>query len=130
MVEDILVTLGSSDPKLRQGTPAKAGPVVTDNGNLIIDAPFPSLLIPSDLNDSIKGNGENGIWEVHMLAERLLRIVGVIEVGLFHGLNSIQALKSGAVGQGQKPVAAYFGMENGEVEVRLAKEIEGMKSSP
>lgn len=127
-VEDILVTLGSPDPKLRQGSPAKAGPVITDNGNLIIDAPFRSLLIPSDLKDGIKGDGENGVWEVHALGERLLRIVGVIEVGLFHGLNGIQASETSAAGQGQKPVAAYFGMENGEVETRVAKEIEDVKS--
>jgi ribose 5-phosphate isomerase len=61
MAEDILVTLRSSDLKLCQGTLAKAGSVVTDNGNLIINALFLSLLILSDLNNSIKGNSKNGI---------------------------------------------------------------------
>jgi ribose 5-phosphate isomerase A len=125
-IEHVLISLGSPDPKLRQGGTAKAGPVVTDNGNWIIDAPFPPLLIPSDLNDGNKGDGKNGVWEVHALGERLNRIVGVMEVGLFHGLNGIQVAKSGVEGQGQKPVAAYFGMENGEVEVRVAKEVEGV----
>lgn len=125
-IEHVLISLGSPDPKLRQGGTAKAGPVVTDNGNWIIDAPFPPLLIPSDLSDGNKGDGKNGVWEVHALGERLNRIVGVMEVGLFHGLNGIQVAKSGAEGQGQKPVAAYFGMENGEVEVRVAKEVEGV----
>jgi ribose 5-phosphate isomerase A len=125
-----LITLGSPDPKIRQGGSAKAGPVVTDNSNWIIDAPFPQLLIPSDLKEGDKGDGENGTWEVHALGRRLKRIVGVLEVGLFHGRNGIQAANSGEEGGGQKPVAAYFGMENGEVEVRLAKEIEGVKSRP
>jgi ribose 5-phosphate isomerase A len=125
-----LITLGSPDPKIRQGGSAKAGPVVTDNSNWIIDAPFPQLLIPSDLKEGDKGDGENGTWEVHALGRRLKRIVGVLEVGLFHGRNGIQVANSGEEGGGQKPVAAYFGMENGEVEVRLAKEIEGVKSRP
>ena len=34
-----LVPLGSQNPTLRMGK-AKAGPVVSDNGNFIIDAPF------------------------------------------------------------------------------------------
>lgn len=125
-----MITLGSPDPKIRQGGSAKAGPVVTDNSNWIIDAPFPQLLIPSDLKEGDKGDGENGTWEVHALGRRLKRIVGVLEVGLFHGRNGIQVANSGEEGGGQKPVAAYFGMENGEVEVRLAKEIEGVKSRP
>lgn len=32
---------GTSTAKLRMGSPAKAGPVVTDNGNLVLDATFP-----------------------------------------------------------------------------------------
>jgi ribose 5-phosphate isomerase A len=49
--------LGSPDPRIRQGGLAKAGPVVMDNGNWIIDAPFPPLLIPSDLNNRENGDG-------------------------------------------------------------------------
>lgn len=129
-IKRILITLGSPDPVIRQGGSAKAGPVVTDNGNWIIDAPFPALLLESDLKDGDKGDGERGTWEVHRLGRRLKRTVGILEVGLFHGRNGIQVANAGEEGGGQKPVAAYFGMENGEVEVRVAKEIAGVKSRP
>jgi ribose 5-phosphate isomerase A len=121
--------LGSRDPKIRQGGPAKAGPVVTDNGNWIIDAPFPPLLIPSDLQDGDKGDGKNGTWEVHALGLKLRQTYGVVESGLFHGFNRVQAASNSEL-EGQKPVAAYFGMENGEVQIRVAKEIEGVQSRP
>jgi ribose 5-phosphate isomerase A len=129
-IKRILITLGSPDPKIRQGGSAKAGPVVTDNGMWIIDAPFPPLLLHSDLSGHDRGDGEHGTWEVHNLGRRISRIVGVLEVGLFHGRNGIQVAASGEEGGGQKPVAAYFGMENGEVEVRVAKEVHGVKSRP
>ncbi|CZR63209.1 probable ribose-5-phosphate isomerase [Phialocephala subalpina] len=129
-IKRILITLGSPDPKIRQGGSAKAGPVVTDNGMWIMDAPFPKLLIESDLKNGDKGDGQHGTWEVHALGRRLKRIVGVLEVGLFHGRNGLQVAAAGEEGGGQKPVAAYFGMENGEVEVRLAKEIHSVKSRP
>lgn len=129
-IKRILITLGSPDPKIRQGGSAKAGPVVTDNGNWIMDAPFSPLLLPSDLTDKIKGDGENGVWEVHQLGRRLKRIVGILEVGIFHGRNGLQVAASGEEGGGQKPVAAYFGMEDGEVEVRTASEIQGAKARP
>ena len=38
------------------------------------------------------------------------------------GENGAQALKRGKMGGGQKPVAAYFGMEDGSVAVRVANE--------
>jgi ribose 5-phosphate isomerase A len=104
--------------------------VVTDNGMWIMDAPFPPLLLESDLTETEKGNGVNGKWEVHQLGRRLKRVVGILEVGLFHGRNGIQVANSGEEGGGQKPVAAYFGMENGEVEVRIAKGLAGVKSVP
>lgn len=129
-VKRILITLGSTEPRIRQGGSAKAGPVVTDNGNWIIDAPFPPLLIPSDLKDGDKGDGEHGTWEVNALARRLKMTVGILEVGLFHGRNGIQTAKTNEEGGGQKPVAAYFGMENGDVEVRTAKELEGVVMKP
>lgn len=104
---------------------------MTDNGMWIIDAPFKPLVIPSDLKDGQKGDGENGIWEVHQLGRRLKRIVGVLEVGLFYGRNGIQVAAAGEEGGGQKPIAAYFGMENGEVEVRNAKDSDDVvKSRP
>lgn len=129
-IKRILITLGSPDPKIRQGGNAKAGPVVTDNGMWIMDAPFPPLLLNSDLKGHDKGDGEHGTWEVHHLGRRLKRIVGVLEVGLFHGRNGVQVANAGEEGGGQKPVAAYFGMENGEVEIRVAKEVHGVKSRP
>lgn len=129
-IKRILITLGSPDPVIRQGGSAKAGPVVTDNGMWIIDAPFPPLLLASDLKAGDRGDGEHGTWEVHQLGRRLKRIVGVLEVGLFHGRNGIQVANSGEEGGGQRPVAAYFGMENGEVEVRTSTEIKGVKSKP
>lgn len=129
-IKRILITLGSPDPVIRQGGSAKAGPVVTDNGMWIIDAPFPSLLISSDLTDTERGDGTNGIWEVHNLGRRLKRTVGILEVGLFHGRNGLQVEAAGEEGGGQKPVAAYFGMENGEVEIRMAKDTVAIKSRP
>ena len=44
-----LVLLGSQSPTLRMGK-AKAGPVVSDNGNFIIDAPFST----EDLKDPLR----------------------------------------------------------------------------
>ncbi|KAK2627803.1 hypothetical protein QTJ16_002449 [Diplocarpon rosae] len=129
-IKRILITLGSPDPKIRQGGSAKAGPVVTDNSMWIMDAPFPKLLLPSDLKGNDKGDGENGTWEVHTLGRRLKRIVGVLEVGLFYGRNGIQVANSGEEGGGQKPIAAYFGMEDGSVSVREAKEVSAVKSRP
>lgn len=122
-VKRILITLGSINPTIRQGGSAKAGPVVTDNGMWIIDAPFKTLKIQKDLKDSEKGDGTDGVWEVHALGQRLKEIVGVLETGLFHGRNGIQLSNAGEEGGGQKPIAAYFGMENGEVEVRVSEEL-------
>jgi ribose 5-phosphate isomerase A len=129
-IKRILITLGAIDPKIRQGGSAKAGPVVTDNGMWIIDADFPTLKLTSDLKDGEKGDGENGNWEVHALGRRLKRVVGILEVGLFHGRNGLQVAAAGEEGGGQKPVAAYFGMENGEVEIRTAQDLTGVKSLP
>ncbi|KAG9229361.1 ribose 5-phosphate isomerase A-domain-containing protein [Amylocarpus encephaloides] len=130
-IKRILITLGSPDPVIRQGGSAKAGPVVTDNGMWIMDAPFPPLVLASDLRHGDHGDGEHGTWEVHHLGRRLKRIVGVLEVGLFHGRNGFQVASAGEEGGGQKPVAAYFGMENGEVEVRNAAfDKHGSKSRP
>jgi ribose 5-phosphate isomerase A len=53
-------------PKLRMAK-EKAGPVVTDNGNFVIDVDF-GVLAPSS---------------VHELNQKLLNIVGIVETGLF-----------------------------------------------
>ncbi|ODQ47583.1 hypothetical protein PICMEDRAFT_58018 [Pichia membranifaciens NRRL Y-2026] len=64
-----LTALGGA-PKVRPGAPAKAGPVITDNGNFIIDCDFgeiPAAKV-ADLNSKIKA------------------MVGVVETGLFVGM--------------------------------------------
>lgn len=94
----------------------------------IMDAPFPSLALAKDLKEGDIGDGSNGTWEVQQLGRRLKRIVGVLEVGLFYGRNGLQVASSGEEGGGQKPVAAYFGMENGEVVIRLSNELGGCSS--
>lgn len=108
-----LKQMGSINPRVRPGLPGKAGPIVTDNGMLIIDAPFPPLLLPKDQQSGLESG--NGVWSVDSLAQRLISIVGVVEIGLFHGKNGDE-VPSGA----QKPVAAYFGLQDGGVEVKRA----------
>ena len=46
-----LRSLGSSDPKLRMAK-MKAGPIVSDNGNFVIDAPFDEETMKDPLNVS------------------------------------------------------------------------------
>lgn len=86
---------------------------MTDNGNSLIDAPFPPLALANDLKGE---DGADGVWTVDGLADKLIKIVGVVETGLFYGVNGYQ-VQSGA----QKPVAVYFGMADGSVEVRNAQ---------
>jgi len=105
--------LGSLNPQIRPGLPGKAGAIVTDNGMWIIDAPFKPLQLPADAVEP--GSEENGIWTVDALADRLIKIPGVAEIGLFYGNSGLQ-VANGA----QKPVAAYFGMADGTVSVRKA----------
>lgn len=109
---DELKVLGSPNPVLRQDPVAKAGPLKTDQGFLIVDAPFPALLLPSDIAAGKKAEG--GVWEVEALANAINAITGVLEVGLFCGPNGPQAQANGRAG-GQKPVAAYFGNTDGTV---------------
>ncbi|MCJ1252231.1 ribose-5-phosphate isomerase rki1 [Lignoscripta atroalba] len=125
-----LQDLGSSAPFVREGGMSKAGPLKTDQDNFIIDAPFPPLLIPQDVKTSLslhpsqKGNdgmGEGGVWEVETLAKEIKMLEGVLSVGLFVGFNGYEAKEAGKKIGGQKPVAAYFGMSNGEVVVRTAE---------
>ncbi|EIN05488.1 hypothetical protein PUNSTDRAFT_107172 [Punctularia strigosozonata HHB-11173 SS5] len=61
-----LHTLGSPQASLRMAK-AKAGPVVSDNGNFIIDAPFP----------------EEIMREPYKLLQSIKMLTGVVEVGLF-----------------------------------------------
>ncbi|CDR46672.1 CYFA0S25e00738g1_1 [Cyberlindnera fabianii] len=64
-VQNQLKQLGAEKITLRQGGSAKAGPVITDNNNFLIDAHFGSIKDPKGLH------------------EKLINIVGVVETGLF-----------------------------------------------
>jgi ribose 5-phosphate isomerase A len=114
-----LKELGSIHPAIRLSTLAKEGPLKTDQGFFIIDAPFPPLLLPSDVKAGKDGSGAAGVWEVETLSQKIKQIPGVLEVGIFSGVTGPQAQAAGATG-GQKPVAAYFGMPDGSVSVRKA----------
>jgi ribose 5-phosphate isomerase A len=119
-----LKDMGALDPRVRLGLPAKAGECVTDNGNWLIDAPFKPLLLPEDLiRLSVDGMGADGVWEISALAAALNNLPGVVETGLFYGVNGVEAEASAKAGKrqlAQKPVAAYFGMDNGQVQIRKA----------
>lgn len=124
-----LRTLGSPNPAVRTNVLAKAGPIKTDQDFFIIDAPFPNaLLTETDIAAGKgKGDGSDGTWEVKTLSRAIKEITGVLEVGLFCGIDGIEALakddkKSPETAHGgQKPVAVYFGMKDGSVEVRERK---------
>ncbi|MDI1486508.1 MAG: ribose-5-phosphate isomerase rki1 [Ramalina farinacea] len=127
-VLSVLRTLGSTGPAIREGSIAKAGPIKTDQDNFIIDAPFPTLLLHSDIAKAkaegkvVEGRGQGGLWEVVNLALAIKALEGVLSVGIFSGINGMQAAGIGDGTGGQKPVAAYFGMEDGSVAVRGADE--------
>ncbi|SCU88203.1 LADA_0E08790g1_1 [Lachancea dasiensis] len=65
VLSDLKTKLKCKNAVLRQGAPAKAGPVVTDNCNFIIDADFGEIEHPEILHRDIK------------------MLVGVVETGLF-----------------------------------------------
>ena len=124
-----LQTLGSPNPKVRTTLLEKSGPLKTDQDFFIIDAPFPPLLTSADVvAGKGKGDGSDGKWEVNKLSDAIKELTGVLEVGIFSGLNGVDAealrVKEGGlrtVTGGQKPVAVYFGMQDGSVQVRTAK---------
>ena len=74
------------------------------------------------MHKGLDGKGDDGKWEVETLAREIKAIEGVLSVGLFVGENGLQAQNAGKRRGGQKPVAAYFGYENGRVQVRNSKE--------
>lgn len=100
----------------------KSGPLKTDQDFFIIDAPFKPLLTASDVaaGGKGKGDGEDGVWEVERLSRAIKEITGVLEVGIFAGRDGPTALREGGRG-GQKPVAVYFGMQDGTVQIRTGK---------
>lgn len=122
-VLDSLRVLGSPNPVVRDGLLAKAGPLKTDQDFFIIDAPFPDVLLTSKdaKAHATGGDGSDGRWEVQQLSRAIKRITGVLEVGLFCGMNGVEAQKAGLKG-GQRPVAVYFGMQDGSVKVRKAED--------
>lgn len=66
-VQKVLAELGAQTITLRQGGTAKAGPVITDNMNFIIDAHFGPIKDAVELHQKIKN------------------ITGVVDTGLFIG---------------------------------------------
>ena len=122
-----LRSLGSISPTgagpfIREGHMMKAGPVKTDQDFYIIDAPFPRpLLIAEDISGGKKGDGEDGEWEVERLARAIKDINGVLAVGLFCGPTGPEARSASVVG-GQRPIACYFGMTDGSVTLRRARD--------
>lgn len=129
IVISALKRLGSLAPFVREGHIQKAGPIKTDQDNFIVDAPFPPLLLYTDIEQAakegvkdLKGQGEDGQWEVQALAKEIKAIEGVLSVGLFVGENGLQAKARGKIAGGQKPIAAYFGMADGSVAVRVTQD--------
>ncbi|KAI5787148.1 ribose 5-phosphate isomerase A [Geopyxis carbonaria] len=143
-----LTALGAASPQIRMGGSAKAGPVITDNGNFIIDAPFPDGFIPAashhmspprPLSPSSSAAAVDAGLTAETGAERVggSDILGKEEghpgaaVGMGLGVNEnveelARALKAivGVVEHGifwagdRKAAMAYFGMEDGSVSVR------------
>ncbi|KAI1765350.1 ribose 5-phosphate isomerase [Hypoxylon sp. FL1150] len=107
-----LLRLGSKDPKIRTSGPTFIR-TITDNHNHIIDAPFPTLLLNSEAD---KQDPAKGLWTPDALLARVKRIFGVLEVGIFSGLNGPQVAKLDTDVEGVKPVKAYFGRPDGQVE--------------
>ncbi|KAL8807338.1 MAG: hypothetical protein Q9200_004707 [Gallowayella weberi] len=124
-VLEALTALGSNESTIRSGAMKKSGPLKTDQDNFIIDAQFPQPLLPRPLSSDgaqQQGSGAGGQWDVESLAKEIKQIEGVLSVGLFCGINGLEAAQAGKTSGGQKPVAAYFGMEDGSVVIRKAGE--------
>ncbi|KAI1097671.1 ribose 5-phosphate isomerase [Jackrogersella minutella] len=107
-----LLRLGSSNPKIRTSGPTYIR-TITDNHNHIIDAPFPTLLLNSEAD---KLDPAKGLWTPDALLAKIKSIFGVLEVGIFTGLNGPQVAQLGPDVEGVKPVKAYFGTADGKVE--------------
>ncbi|KAL8802975.1 MAG: hypothetical protein Q9182_003463 [Xanthomendoza sp. 2 TL-2023] len=127
-VLEALTALGSNEATIRSGAVEKTGPLKTDQDNFIIDAKFPHPLLPRPLpsqdaqQQQQQTSRVDGQWDVESLAKAIKQIEGVLSVGLFCGLNGFEAAQAGKTIGGQKPTAAYFGMEDGSVVVRKAGE--------
>ena len=120
VLDQLVHELGSAKPEIRQLGSGKVSPLKTDQNNFIVDAPFPTLLLPRDVEDGIVMDKKKGIWEVQALAREIKHIEGVLSVGIFSGENGDEARARGSRMGGQKPSAVYFGMQDGSVEVKTA----------
>ncbi|KAL9000122.1 MAG: hypothetical protein Q9169_001197 [Polycauliona sp. 2 TL-2023] len=122
-VLESLAALGSQEADIRSSQMEKSGPLKTDQDNFIVDAKFKYPLLPkTTTDDGAEGTQEDGQWAVETLAKEIKQIEGVLSVGLFCGMNGFEAEAAGKRAGGQKPVAAYFGMEDGSVVIRRAGE--------
>lgn len=117
-----LTALGCPAPKVRLNPDGK--PLVTDQGFGIVMAPFAPMRIAADgaaagakTGKTVDGGLDAPVFDALTLAERIKAIVGVLDVGLFVGETGPEAVRAGRLG-GQKPVAVYFGMQDGSVKVR------------
>lgn len=109
-------------PTIREGAMQKAGPIKTDQDFFIVDAPWPKpLLLTSDIEEGKVQDPLKGVWEVEDLARTIKDINGVLAVGLFCGPTGPEAKAAQVIG-GQRPIACYFGMADGSVETRRARE--------
>lgn len=109
-------------PFIREGVITKAGPIKTDQDFFIVDAPFPQpLLTSADLLEGKTQDPHKGIWEVEELSQAINDINGVLAVGLFCGPTGPEAKAASVIG-GQRPVACYFGMADGSVQIRRARQ--------
>ena len=138
-VKASLRALGCPNPTIRttnkDGTEA---PLQTDQKFWLLMAPFPPLRTKSDPQPASQEQGQTKdgqsgrVWNAEQLSTAIKMIPGVLDVGLFVGFNGPEALKLAGgkrfqdpiLGQaGQKPVAMYFGMQDGGVKVRKAPNI-------
>ncbi|KAL8757538.1 MAG: hypothetical protein Q9199_002144 [Rusavskia elegans] len=124
-VLESLAALGSQEAIIRSLPMEKSGPIKTDQDNFIVDAKFKHPLLPKPTKaEGVQGTKEDRQWPVEILAKEIKQIEGVLSVGLFCGKNGFEAEKAGERAGGQKPVAAYFGMEDGSVVIRKAGEMD------
>ena len=113
-------TPSGGGPSLREGSMVKAGPIKTDQDFFIVDAPFPHPLLTSkDLAEGKTQDPLRGVWEVEELARTIKDINGVLAVGIFCGPTGPEAKAAQVIG-GQRPLACYFGMADGSVQLRRA----------
>jgi ribose 5-phosphate isomerase A len=96
VLQNLRHVLGSPTATLRMAK-AKAGPVVSDNGNFVIDAPFPReiMMNPFPVRELLLLLHGYTKLQILQLLAKIKMLTGVVEVGLF--CNMAQA--------------AYFGNE-------------------